>query len=84
MGAHYVMPSAKPLIGTPPETIREAQTKTDCHPLRDVKIEEISRTMLEVEASKVVDTWANRVARVEIRTVDDKLGKIEGGSQVTR
>ena len=76
MGAHYVMPSAKPLIDTPAETIQEAQTKIHCHPLRD-EIEAVSSTLFEMEASKVADTWANRVARVEDRTVDDKLGKLE-------
>jgi len=50
------------------------QTKTHCHPLRDVKIEVISD---EVEARKVVDIWADTVARVEIRTVNEILGQLE-------
>ena len=76
MGADYVMPSAKPLIDTPAETIQEAQSKTHSHPLRD-EIEAISSTLFEMETRKVAHTWANRVASVEVRTVDDKLGKLE-------
>ena len=56
LGAHYVMPRAKPLIETPAKTLREKQTKTHCHPLRDVKIEAISVTLSEVKAFTVVDT----------------------------
>ena len=74
------MPSAKPLIDTSAESIREAQNKTHCLPLHDVKIEAISSTLFEVEVSKVVVTWVNSVARVEIRTVYNKPGKIRGGS----
>ena len=62
MAAHVVMPSAKPLIDTPNETLREVQTKTHCNPLRDVKVEAISDTLVEVEARKVVDIWADTVA----------------------
>ena len=58
-------------------TIREVQTKRHCHPLRDVKMEAISDTLVEVDARKVVHTWADTVPRVEIRTVDDTL-PIEG------
>lgn len=42
--------------------------------MRDVKIEVISD---EVEARKVVDIWADTVARVEIRTVNEILGQLE-------
>lgn len=52
------MPSAKPLIDTPNETLREVQTKTH---LRD--------TLVEVETRKVVNIWVVTVVRVEIRTV---------------
>ena len=52
-----MMPRVKPLIYTPAETLREVRTKTHCHPLGDVKIEAISDTLVEVEASKVVYTW---------------------------
>jgi len=51
------------------ETLREAHT--DCQPLLNVKIEAISITRGDVKASKVVDTWADIAARVEIITVDD-------------
>lgn len=64
------MPRTKPLIETPVETLGEAQTKTHCHPLRDVKIEAISVKLGEVKASKLAD---DTVARVEIRTVDGTL-----------
>ena len=77
MAAHVVMRSAKPPIDTPNETVRELQTKTHCHPLRDGKVEAISGTLVEVEARKVVDIWADTVARVEIRTVNDSLGQLE-------
>ena len=63
-------PRAKPSIDTPAETLREVQTKTHFHPLRDLRIEAISNTLVEVEANKVVYTWADTVARVKIRTVD--------------
>ena len=76
MSAHYVMPRGKPLIKMPPATLREAQTKTLCHPLRDVKIEASSVTLCEVREFKIVDTWADKKARIEIRTVDDTLGQI--------
>ena len=78
LGTHQVMLSAKPLIETPAETLREAQTKTHSHPLRDVKVEVISDTLVEEKASKVVDTWPDTVARVEIRKVHDTLGQLEG------
>ena len=71
------MPRAKPLIETPSESLGEAQTKTYCHPLRDVKIEAISVTLGEVRASKLVDAWGDTLARVEIRTVDGTLGQLE-------
>ena len=67
------MQSAKPLIDTPAQTLREAHNKTHRNPLRHVKIEGISDTLVEVEAIKEVNTWANKIARVEIRTVDDTL-----------
>ena len=47
---------ANPLMDTPGWTLQEVQTKTACHPLRDVTIEAISVTLGEVEASKVVHT----------------------------
>ena len=68
---------AKPLIETPVDTLREVQTKTHCHPLLRVKIEAMSVTLGEIEARKVVDTWANTLVRVEIRTVDGTLGQLE-------
>ena len=46
------------------------QTKTHFHPLRDLRIDAISNTLVEFEANKVVYTWADTVARVKIRTVD--------------
>ena len=55
-------------------TLREAQTKTLCHALRNVKVEVISDTLVEEEANKVVDTWPDRVVGVEIRKVHDTLG----------
>ena len=45
------------------------------HPLRDVKIDPVNVTLSEVEASKVVDSWADTVGRLKIRTVDDTLGQ---------
>jgi len=54
------MPSAKPLIDTPAETLLEAYNKTHCHPLRDVKIEAIVHTLGEVKERKEVDTWATQ------------------------
>ena len=68
---------AKPLIERLVETLREVQTKTHCHPLLRVKIEAISVTLSEIEARKVVYTWANTGSRVEIRTVDVTLGQLE-------
>ena len=56
------------------ETLREAQTH--CQPLLNVKIEAISVTRGDVKASKVVDTWADIAARVEIITVDDALRQL--------
>ena len=50
-------------------TLREAQTKTLCYALRNVKVEVISDTLVEEEANKVVDTWHDRVVGVEIRKV---------------
>ena len=76
MSAHYVMPRGKPLIKMRAATLREAQTKTLCHPLRDVKIEASSVTLCEVREFKIADTWADKKARIEIRTVDDTLGQI--------
>ena len=71
------MSRTKPLIETPVETLGEAQTKTHCHPLRDVKIEAIGVTLGEVKASKLADAWGDTVARVEIRTVDGTLRQLE-------
>ena len=71
------MPSAKPLMQTPAATLREAQTKKHCHLLLDVKVEVISDTLVEEEASKVVDTWPDTVVRVEIRNMLDALGQLE-------
>ena len=65
------------LIKMPAETRRAAQTKTHCHPLLDVKIQAISVTLVELETSKMVDTWTDRVATVEIRTVDETLRQLE-------
>ena len=65
-----MMPSAKPVIDTPAETLGEANNKTHYHALCDVKIEVITHTLGEVKERKEVDTWADRIARVEIRTVD--------------
>ena len=70
LGTKYVMPKAKPSIDTPAKTLREVQTKTHFHPLRDLRIEAISSTLVQVEASKVVYTWADTAAKVEIRSVD--------------
>ena len=39
-----------------------------------VKIKEIIPTLGEVEKRKKVDTWAQTLAKVKIRTVDDRLG----------
>ena len=70
---------AKPLIETPAVTLREAQTKTLCHALRNVKVEVISDTLVEEEANKVVDTWPDRVwmtyleAEALINTLSDAL-----------
>ena len=58
------MPSAEPLIDRPAETLREAQSKTHCHPLRHVKIEVNSNTLVEVEASKMVGTCAESLQPV--------------------
>ena len=55
-------------------TPREAQTKTFCHSLRNVKVEVISDTLVEEEANKVGDTWPERVVGVEMRKVLDTLG----------
>ena len=71
------MPSAEPLMDRPAETLREAQRKTHCHPLQDVKIQVNSNTLVEVDASKVVGTWAERIARMEIRTVNETLSQLE-------
>lgn len=60
------MPWAKPLIDTPADTLRELQTKTHCHPLWHVKMEEISITLGEVYASKVVHSLAHAIARVRL------------------
>ena len=60
-------------------TLREAQTKTLCHALRNVKVEVISDTLVEEEANKVVDTWPDRVwmtyleAEALINTLSDAL-----------
>ena len=54
---------------TSAETLREAQTKRHCHPLCVVKMQAISDTLIEVDASKVVHTWIDTVPRMEIRTV---------------
>lgn len=43
--------------------------------MRDVKIDPVNVTLSEVEASKVVDSWADTVGRLKIRTVDDTLGQ---------
>ena len=71
------MPRTKPLIETPVETLGEVETKTHCHPLRDVKIEAISVTLGEVKAGKLTDAWGDTVARVEIRTVDGTLRQLK-------
>ena len=39
-----------------------------------VKIKEIIHTLDEVEKRKKVNAWAETLARVKIRTVDDRLG----------
>lgn len=44
------------IVDTPVETLREAQTKTHFHVLRDVSIKATSDTQSDVEATKVVDT----------------------------
>ena len=46
--------------------------------MRDIKVEVISDTLVEEKAGKVVDTWPDTVARVEIRKVHDTLGQLEG------
>ena len=45
--------------------------------MQDVKIQVNSNTLVEVEESKVVGTWAERVAKMEIRTVDETLSQLE-------
>ena len=45
------MPRAKPLIEASVETVRERQTKAQCHPLPNVKIEAIRFTLGEIEVS---------------------------------
>ena len=62
---------------TSAETLREAQTKRHCHPLCVVKMQAISDTLIEVDASKVVHTWTDTVPRMEIRTVDDTLCQLK-------
>ena len=42
-----------------------------------VKVEVISDTLVEEEASKVVVTWPDIVVSVEIRNVLDTLGELE-------
>ena len=64
------MPSAKPVIDRPVETLGEAKNKTHCHALCDVKTEVITHTLGEIKERKEIDTWADRLARVAIRTVD--------------
>ena len=67
---------------TSAEILREAQTKTHCHLLLHVKVEVISDTLVEEEASKVVVTWPDIVVRVEIRNVLDTLGELEAGAVI--
>ena len=44
--------------------------------MRDVKMEARSLTVCEVREFKIVDTWADKKARIEIRKVDDTMGQI--------
>lgn len=90
-GLHHKLPEAKSetltltlgyakchlIVDTPVETLREAQTKTQFHVLRDVRIKATSDTQSDVEATKVVDTWAETVNRVKTRTVDDTVARLE-------
>ena len=45
--------------------------------MRDIKIDVTSETLVEMEARKVVNIWADTVARVEERRVNDTLGQLE-------
>ena len=45
--------------------------------MRDIKIDVTSDTLVEMEARKVVNIWAETVARVEERRVNDTLGQLD-------